>query len=261
MAQRESTPEHWRKLWTKRDIQDIYPASEIVIDNLLKATDVRGKRILEVGAGSGRDSIRLAGLGAEVYVLDYVPESLQVVAEQAKAAEVELQCVQGDALDLPFEDDFFDAVFHQGLLEHFRTPRDEDLLRENFRVLKPGGLVVVDVPQTFHLYTVIKKILILLDKWFAGWEKQYTIRALRGKVLGAGFEEVHAYGEWMRPSLFYRMLRELLWKLHLGRLPLQPPRIPVLGAIRDTLRTTFQPRAWAMWTFITIGIVGRKPEA
>ena len=45
--------------------------------------------------------------------------------------------------------------------------------------------MVVDVPQTFHLYTLMKQILIALNRWFAGWETQFTPgeleRLLRGE--------------------------------------------------------------------------------
>ena len=94
-----------------------------------------GARILEVGAGSGRDSLHLAGLGARVTILDYSESALAATRRACGEAEgVEL--LRGDALALPFPDKSFDVVFHQGLLEHFRDPMP--LLLENARVLAPG---------------------------------------------------------------------------------------------------------------------------
>ena len=93
--------------------------------------------------------------------------ALALVGEQARAQGLPVHLVRGDALAMPFRDGAFAVVFHQGLLEHFRDPMP--LLRENARVTRPSGRVVVDVPQTLHLYTVMKKILIALDAWFAGW--------------------------------------------------------------------------------------------
>jgi len=62
--------------------------------------------------------------------------------------------VCADACRMPFREGAFDLVFHQGLMEHFRDPAP--LLRENARVLKRGGHLLVDVPQRFHVYTLAK---------------------------------------------------------------------------------------------------------
>jgi len=258
---RKSTPDNWRKLWTKRNIDEVYPTSEVLVDNLIKMVDVKGLRILEVGAGSGRDSVRLAKMGAEVYVLDYIKESLDVVRSLAEREGVTVRYIWGDALAMPIKSDSFDAIFHQGLLEHFRTPDDLRLLQENHRALKPGGYALVDVPQTFHIYTVIKQILILLNKWFAGWEKQFSIAQLRSAMKQAGFIEKHSYGEWMDPSLFYRILREILWKLRLVNLPLYPKKIPLFLKARQNLRRKLSEMEWSKWTFFTIGVIGRKDES
>ena len=76
---------------------------------------------------------------------------------------LDIMFVCGDGLNLPFPDGVIDIVFHQGLLEHFRDPMP--LLEENARVVRPGGHLLVDVPQTFHVYTVLKKCLIAVGKW------------------------------------------------------------------------------------------------
>ncbi len=258
MFKRESTPDNWRKLWTKREIDEVYPTSEVLLENLLQIVDVKGLRILEVGAGSGRDSIRLAKKGAIVYVLDYIMESLDVVKTLAEREHVAVHCILGDALALPILPDTFDLVFHQGLLEHFRSPLEMKLLQENHRILKSTGMALVDVPQTFHIYTVIKKILIFFDKWFAGWETQFTISELRQKMKQAGFTEIHSYGEWMYPSLFYRIIREIFWKLRLAKLPLYLPRVPLFSDWQERFWQKVRHQEWCKWTFLSIGVVGRK---
>ncbi len=257
---RKSSPENWRKLWTKRDIDEVYPTSEVLIENLIETVDITSWRILEVGAGSGRDSVRLAKMGAKVHVMDYIIESLEVTRALARREKVAIHFLQADALALPIKADSFNIVFHQGLLEHFRAPQDLQLLQENYRVLKPNGLALVDVPQTFHIYTIIKQILIIFNKWFAGWEKQFTIAQLRSIMRQAGFTEEHAYGEWMYPSLFYRICRELLWKIRLANLPLYPPKIPVLTNIRKRIRQKLYQRECCKWTFYAIGVIGKKEQ-
>jgi ubiquinone/menaquinone biosynthesis C-methylase UbiE len=70
---RESTKEHWRDYWvTHADADELYSTEERVVEQLSSVCPIRGQRILEVGAGSGRDSVTLVKMGGEVFVLDYV---------------------------------------------------------------------------------------------------------------------------------------------------------------------------------------------
>src|SRR5262249_12124387 len=139
---------------------------------------LQGVRVLEVGAGSGRDSLELVRHGAEVWVVDYTPSALRLIGRQPGGVALRRACA--DAFRLPFADGSFDAVFHQGLLEHFRNPGE--LLVENARVLAPGGILLVDVPQKWHYYTPLKHALIAMGRWFAGWETEFSIRELRRLV-------------------------------------------------------------------------------
>ncbi|MBT4291670.1 methyltransferase domain-containing protein, partial [bacterium] len=165
---------------------------------------------------------------------------------------VQVQPVAGDALAKPFAENSFDIVFHQGLLEHFRDPLP--LLVEDLRVLKPGGHLVVDVPQTFHYYTVGKKILIAMGKWFAGWETQFTPAQLERVGVAAGGELVRTYGDWMVPGLWYRAIRKVLVSRLGIRLPMYPRGLP-LGWLRNLM----QENRAALYTKMTIGVILRKP--
>ena len=49
----------------------VYPSSPSVLNAIKKNFKLEGLKVLEVGAGTGRDSAELARLGAEVYVLDF----------------------------------------------------------------------------------------------------------------------------------------------------------------------------------------------
>lgn len=258
MAIREPDQKVWDRFWSsKKDVKKVYPASPSVLKAVLSQLDVRGMKILEVGAGTGRDSLEMARLGADVTILDFSSESLKLVRRQLDAQEGGhlVKLVRGDAFGSPFPDESFDLVFHQGLLEHFVSPMG--LLRENYRLIKKGGYCLCDIPQTYHLYTVIKKILIALDKWFAGWETQYTMPQLESMMQDAGFSTYYKYGDWMRPSLVYRLMREVSFKLGI-ELPMYPLQGSLYQVWKDKVLDQLQDHPLAHWTQLSIGVIGRK---
>jgi ubiquinone/menaquinone biosynthesis C-methylase UbiE len=257
---RASTEAHWTRFWRERAaIDDVYPTAGQVAERILEEGPVQGTRVLEVGAGSGRDSIALARSGATVVLLDYSMASLTLAREVAHRSGVRPLLVRADALRMPFREGTFDTVFHQGLLEHFRDPMP--LLLENVRALRNDGILLVDVPQRYHLYTVLKHALIAMGKWFAGWETEFTIGQLTRIMTRAGVRVVRRYGAFMVPGLAYRSLRLGLLKLRLAKLPLEPPAVPLWTPLSERLRAAWERTPLAFHTYFVIGVVGRKGAA
>ncbi|NOY57670.1 MAG: class I SAM-dependent methyltransferase, partial [Calditrichaeota bacterium] len=124
----------WEDFWQeKQEIEEVYSNSDRIIKQIQQTVDVKGKLIMEVGAGSGRDSFKLIDAGAKVITLDYAESSLEVIKKLAQKSDVSIFLIRGDAFHLPFKDNALDVVFHQGLLEHFENP--QDILAENYRVI------------------------------------------------------------------------------------------------------------------------------
>jgi SAM-dependent methyltransferase len=255
---RASTLDHWESYWRGHArIEDTYSTGGRLVREILADGPVHGARVLEVGAGSGRDALGLVEAGALGFVLDYSPASLALVRRQAAERGAVIHPVRADALAMPFRDGAFDVVFHQGLLEHFRDPMP--LARENARVTRAGGRVVVDVPQTFHLYTLMKQIMIALNVWFAGWETQFTPAELEGVLARAGLRVRRTYGEWMVPGLWYRLVREVLKRGPGLRLPLDPRGPAWWHGLWSALRAGLIRRRAALYTCHVIGTVAEKP--
>lgn len=105
----------------------------------------RPVRILDCGSGYGfvlrilRDLTKAQITGVE-YELERVFETQETLGEDPRVT-----VMQGDATELPFPDDWFDYVVCSEVLEHL--PDDMAAAREMFRVLKPGGTVIVTVPH------------------------------------------------------------------------------------------------------------------
>ena len=261
---RVSTPGHWQRFWEQADrleLDDVYGTDGRMVREITgifagDAQGLRGRRILEVGAGTGRDAVALAAAGAQVVTIDYVPGSLGLTQKAAAQARADVTAVCGDGLTMPFPEGTFDVVFHQGLLEHFREPGF--LLHENVRVLKPGGYLVVDVPQTFHYYTLGKQLLIALNRWFAGWETQFTIAQLEALATAQGATVTRSYGDWMVPGLWYRALRKILLPRTGLKLPMRPEPVPPLARLGEAWRRWFARRRLSLYTTPTIGVIARK---
>lgn len=253
---RSSTKAHWSAFWSGNpDIDQVYSNEGRIVAELERVRSLAGARVLEVGAGSGRDSLTLVARGAQSVTLDYTLEALRLIRGLSRRGGAEIDLVCADAMRMPFRAGAFDVVFHQGLMEHFRDP--SPLLSENRRVLKRGGHLLVDVPQRYHVYTLFKHVLIAMNRWFAGWETEYTIGELEGLVAAHGFEIRHRYGEWMVPGLAYRSLRHALRRLGI-LLPMYPRGLPGIGTALAAFRRWFRPRRLAFYTFLVIGTVAEK---
>ena len=256
--EKESRKENWETFWReKEDVGQVYSNADRIARNLIRLGDLRDLKVLEIGAGTGRDSIPLLAHGARVFQLDYAVNALRILKRLADDNHLPVTIIGGDTFRLPFHDESFDVVFHQGLLEHFRHPQAEALLRENIRVLKRGGYLLVDVPQRYHVYTLVKHLLMSVNKWFAGWERSFSVGELKSVLQSLGLTPVQAYGEWMYPSFFYRSFREVLKKLGVT-LPLAPQPIQSLSSLRRSIRRAMLETSLPLHTGISIGVIGRK---
>lgn len=96
-----------------------------------------GERVLDVAAGTGTSSAALAKSGADVVAADFSPGMIEV----GRLKHPGITFVQADAMALPFGDDEFDAVTISFGLRNIEDPKKA--LAEMYRVLKPGGRVVI----------------------------------------------------------------------------------------------------------------------
>ncbi len=99
----------------------------------------RGMRVLDVGCGTGNAAIRAARRGGTVTGLDIVPALLDQGRALAAEAGVEVEFVEGDAEDLPFEDASFDVVL--STFGCMFVPDHKRAASEIARVLRPGGRI------------------------------------------------------------------------------------------------------------------------
>ncbi len=120
----------------------------------------RRSKILEVGAGTGRYSISLAGEGMDVTAVELVESNLAVLRENSKGI-ANIQSFQGDATDLSrFQDNTFDITLVFGPMYHlYETEEVNCAIDEAIRVTKPGGVI---------LFAFISVFAIMYANYFYG---------------------------------------------------------------------------------------------
>jgi SAM-dependent methyltransferase len=109
---------------------------------LVEAAGIQaGQKVLDVAAGTGNASIPAAETGAQVTASDLTPELFEAGRARAKAAGVELEWVEADAENLPFEDESFDVVM--SCIGAMFAPRHQDVADQLVRVCRPGGTIAL----------------------------------------------------------------------------------------------------------------------
>lgn len=105
-----------------------------------RLTEIAGKRILEAGSGAGRFTEILLKHGAFVDSFDY-SNAVEANAANNGASE-RLMLAQADVRKPPFPQETYDFVVCLGVIQH--TPNPEESIRSLWRMVKPGGALVID---------------------------------------------------------------------------------------------------------------------
>ena len=98
-----------------------------------------GQEVLDVAAGTGNLALIAAEEGADVTATDLSPGQIELGRARLEAEGVDVEWLEADAEDLPFDDDRFDCA--ASVFGAMFAPRPEVAAREMFRVVKPGGTV------------------------------------------------------------------------------------------------------------------------
>ncbi len=185
----------------------------------------KGERILDLAAGTGTSSAALAGPGIEVVAADF---SVGMI-EAGRKRHPEITFVEADAMALPFKANEFDVVTISFGLRNVKDPRKA--LKEMYRVLKPGGRIVVCefsrppvgvlragygaylkhvMPRVARLASSNAEAYTYLVQSIEEWPDQATLSQW---LRGAGFSRVA-----------YRNLSAGIVALHRGHKPMRKPR-------------------------------------
>ncbi len=131
-----------RMMWTAGDYADLARTIASVGELVAQSAQAgAGDSLLDVATGSGNVAIPAALAGANVTGLDLTPKLLEVARERAAEAGVQIEFVEGDAEELPFDDRSFDRV--TSCFGVMFAPRHDVAAAQLVRVARPGARIVV----------------------------------------------------------------------------------------------------------------------
>jgi SAM-dependent methyltransferase len=136
----ETVKQRQQATWASGDFHAVAVTITIVGELLCEAADVRpNERVLDVACGSGNTALAAARRFADVTGVDYVP-GLVVRARDRMAIEgLQATFVEGDAENLPFDDEAFDVVL--STFGAMFAPSQERAAEELLRVCRSGGRI------------------------------------------------------------------------------------------------------------------------
>lgn len=168
--------------------------------------DVKGKKILEVGSGSGQVSAMLASKGGIMHLVDISKKSLEYSKKYFASKKLPVKLYNQDAFKIKFPPESFDYVWNGGVIEHFNDREKILLLKKMWKLVKPGGKLFVTVPNAHDFpFMIAKKILEIRKKWSFGIEDDITIKRVGDLAKHAGIKtfSIYAYnpivGFWFFP--------------------------------------------------------------
>lgn len=138
----KSTSDLYSVLWKDFDLRTLTEESVQLLQQRLSqeiiAENIVGKTVLDMGCGSGRYTIALARIGArQVVGIDVQAKAFAAARNWCREYRLPVDFQEGNVLELPLADNYFDFVFCNGVLHHAISIRQG--LQELSRVLQPAG--------------------------------------------------------------------------------------------------------------------------
>lgn len=116
-----------------------------------------GKKILEVGCGTGTDLLRFAQAGAHTVGIDLSLKSAFLARSRLHVYNYQGNVLVADAENFPFKEAEFELAYSWGVLHH--TPNPERAIHEIYRVIRPGGEIC---SMLYHRHSLVALQLYLL---------------------------------------------------------------------------------------------------
>jgi len=150
-----------------------------------------GSNVLDVGSGYSLIRLTRPDWSFKVTCCDLDEAAMRRMAEAAP----DYRWVLGDAANVPFEDESFDAVYAGEIIEHLPDPRAG--FTEWLRVLKPGGVIILSTPNQHRLMNVINRAVDVINPEHIS---EMSYRELNAMIKEHGLRMLYRKGiylEWL----------------------------------------------------------------
>lgn len=235
----EKLNEVWSDAWDKRDIlQEIGTLKrDHARPYVLKYLPRNGIH-LEAGFGLGRYIFYLSDLGFNIVGIDVSKKGLQRCKSWAEENRYNPNIFKyGDVRDIPYPDNYFASYLSFGVIEHFEEGPYK-ALSEAYRVLRPGGIAIISIPNIYAYNIPIEKMGTKLktitrrsqDKGF--YQYEFSVNELSSFIQKAGFQILERQYECLKWPV-YSILTSFPGGLKILR-ALQPVIFPLLDFMERT---------------------------
>ncbi|HQO35539.1 MAG TPA: class I SAM-dependent methyltransferase [bacterium] len=201
---------------------------------LSKIRESNPRKVLEVGVGRGDLLSQLSGQSIELYGCDLSEGNLAAASASFQALDFPVSLCHADAENLPFRSASFDTVYSLSVLWYLPDPAAT--VAEMCRVARPGGTIVFDMLNAFHVTSV-------------GYHVSRIVNRLLGRERGrTSLAHPREVAKWVAPySRHYEIY---------GSYILMPVGFPLLGECANWYRVT--PRRAARMTASPLRYLAHK---
>jgi len=131
----------WKKYFKYYDYLNVLiPYQDLIGEFVRESEDIDILNVLDAGAGTGNVSVNFSDKAEKVYAIDYSKEGLDVLKQKDPSIETVVHDLREP---LPFEDGHFEVIVSNNTLYTLKKENLDSVFKEFYRVLRPGGIIII----------------------------------------------------------------------------------------------------------------------